>query len=60
MRQSEPPMPKSNLPLIVEDPAEPEVLATVTATAIPTPKVEVSPVKMRPAAAVSAGSKGGR
>ncbi len=58
MRQSEPPLPKAELPAIVEDPAVAEVLAVTKA--IPTPTVKINPVKMRPAAVVSAGSKHGR
>jgi hypothetical protein len=56
MRQSEPPLPQTDLPSLDDHAAEPEVLATAVVTA----KVKVKPLKPRPVPAIAAGSKHGR
>jgi hypothetical protein len=56
MRQSEPPLPETELSAIEEHRPEPKLLATAVVAA----KVKMAPVKARPAAAIAGGSKHGR
>jgi hypothetical protein len=61
MRQSEPPLPQTELSVIGEHAAEPELVAAAVVTAkVKAAPVKVAAVKPRPAAAISGGSKHAR